>query len=110
MDPSIHSRFGIVGRARGHRRYYALVLWEHKYAGIICKQGKRETCLIQIPFVYEENKKYQLELSMCGNQITGCVDGMTMQVCDDTYSEGGAGFVVDEGTVLAYGFVAEAIK
>ncbi|MDC7286367.1 ADP-ribosylglycohydrolase family protein [Blautia schinkii] len=110
LEPGIHQRFGLLGRSRGHRRYYALMLWDHKYAGLVCKKGSEEICLVQIPFAYRENHKYRLELSMCGKKITGKIDEIYLEALDDTYSCGGAGFVTDEGTALAYGFCVEGLE
>lgn len=109
IEPGLHRRCGLVGRTRGHRRYYALVLWGHRYAGIICRVGSEERCLAQIDFPYEENRQYRLELCMCGNRITGRIEDEALEVTDDTFAQGGAGFLVDEGTALAYGLLVEKV-
>ena len=110
LEPSIHDRFGLVGRSRGHRRYYSLLLWGGKWAGLFVRTGEQEQCLAKASFPYQQNGRYRLCLSMSGSKITGCVDDLVLEAQDDTYRAGGAGFLVDRGTALAYGFEVERIK
>lgn len=120
MEPSLHKRFGVIGRARGHRRYYALMLWDGRYAGIFCRKGGKEYCLAKVDFSYGNNEKYDIELCMNKDRITGRVraagsrrsneEWKCLKACDGTYRSGGAGFVVDEGTVLAYDFCVEGLN
>ncbi|MDD4698878.1 MAG: ADP-ribosylglycohydrolase family protein [Oscillospiraceae bacterium] len=105
LTPGIHDRFGLVARAKGHRRYYGAVLWGSNRLGIIKKVGEAETLLASTEYIYEINKSIALSFSCIGSQLTVSVDEKTiLQVNDDEYSCGGAGYLIDCGTCLADGF------
>ncbi len=54
----------------------------------------------------EPNHKRNLSRKVVGNKIFFEVDGKKVgMVEDDSFSSGGAGFVVDKGTIVADGFL-----
>ena len=127
LNASIHDRFGIVGRCRGNRRYYALLLSGGNAAELILKNGEEEKVLCRVPFAYEMNQDIKAALILNGDQITAIASGkklpaedpvmsesvkfpaedpvmsgfVKLTAVDNTLSAGAAGFVVDRGTILA---------
>lgn len=100
--PGLCRRMGLVARCRGLRRYYAFVLQDEKNALLLVKKGKEEKILARSKFPYEQNKEYRVVMNLTGNHLTVSVDGKKLlEATDDTYSRGGCGFLVDEGTFLA---------
>ncbi len=98
-------RAGLVGRAQGHRRYYAGVLQDGKACILLMLNGE-EVVLSAKPFDYQLEKSYQLELSFFQNQINFLIDGIkVVEAKDKTLSEGGCGFLVDCGLIQAEGLL-----
>ena len=100
---------GLVARARGHRRYYAAVyqgdeaqIWRRRDSD--CAVLARRRCDIQFD--------HPLDFTFClrGEELEFKIDGQhTLYARDDTYTSGGAGFIVEEGGYLANGFAVEAL-
>lgn len=110
LIPGLHKRCGLVGRCRGHRRYYGLVLEGNHTVSLIRKKGGVETCLGQVNYEYENDSRISLCLRMKGSLLEAVAEGKTLlEVQDEEYTCGGAGFVVDCGTALADGFLIEAV-
>lgn len=111
LEPSIHKRFGIVLRARGHRKYYAALLTDGSKVSIIKKNGSNEEVLAACDYKYKENEKHNLIFKCKENNLELHIDKeLVLSVEDHEYSHGGAGFVVDNGTVLAYDFIVKSCK
>jgi hypothetical protein len=105
---SLHKSGGLVARSKGHRRYYAAVLSGGNTASIIMRKNSEVKCLASTDFEYEEDRLYQMEFDVKGNQLTLCIDGACILKTtdpDQTYVCGAAGFLIDQGTILADGFV-----
>lgn len=110
LIPGLHRRCGLTGRCRGHRRYYGVVLEGNNRISLIKRKGSQETCLASAALSYENDRRIQLCLRMKGELLEVSADGIRLlEARDAEYSAGGAGFVVDCGTVLADGFLIEAI-
>ena len=105
LNPSIHDRFGLIGRCRGNRRYYGLVFREGNTAQLIVKNGEKEKVLCQAPFFYEANQDIRAELSMNGTKICAAAGSVRLMSEDSTLKTGAAGFLIDRGTVLADDFM-----
>lgn len=111
LKPELHERFGLIARARGHRRYYGLIFSGNRELKLVKRMGSEETVLASCTFDYENNRMYEAELMCSGTQITGMVDGRILLKAEDgAYRGGGAGYLVDCGTVLAYGFYIDSRK
>lgn len=109
LKPELHERFGLTARAKGHRRYYGLVFSGNRELKLIKRKGSEEIVLASCPFGYENNQLYETELTCSGSQITGRVSGrILLEAEDEEYRVGGAGYLVDCGTVLAYGFYIDS--
>jgi hypothetical protein len=110
---SIHDRGGIVVRSRGHRRYYAGILFGGNIAAIILRQDTREIILAASKFLYSVDTKYEIKMECTGNILTMSIDDQKIVVTTDeknTYSSGAAGFLVDTGTFLAYDFTVKSMS
>jgi ADP-ribosylglycohydrolase len=106
----LHERAGLVARARGHRRYYAALLSGRDTALIVCRKDETEVTLAEVPFTYDENQKLQLALTVKGDALTFAIDGKTVATARDvSYASGGAGMVVDRGTIPVRGFEVRAV-
>ena len=105
---NLHKSGGLVARSKGHRRYYAALLSGGNTASIIMRKNSEVKCLAATDFAYQEDRLYQLEFEVKGNELTLSIDGACILKTtdpDQTYVYGGAGFLVEQGTMLADGFV-----
>jgi hypothetical protein len=61
-----------------------------------------ETVLAETPFQWEVFRTYALSLTADGDKLTGTIDGSVTLTATDPgsrLSAGGAGFVIEEGTL-----------
>jgi hypothetical protein len=99
----LHGMVGLVGRARGHRRYYAGVVHGGK-ASIIRRIDDQLDFLATVPFTFEPNARQLFALTVKGETISLSIDGAEVVAASDaTFTSGGAGFLIEEGTVPALG-------
>lgn len=106
----LHERAGLTIRARGHRRYYAALLSGNDTLTLVKRVDESEKVLATVPFAYEENQKIVIELSAKGSTLSVALDGETMLSAeDDSFVSGGAGMVVDRGTIPVRGFTVRAL-
>ena len=97
---SLHREGGLAARSVGHRRYYAAVLTGYRKAQIIRVRDRERAVLAEASFGYEEDKRYELKFTVRGDRLTFSVNGeKILEAEDGTFSCGGAGFVVSEGTM-----------
>lgn len=100
----LHKVAGLVARVRGHRRYYAGVV-ENQSAKIIKRFDAARIILAEIPYQYSENAQLSFALAVTGDRIGLAIDGQELvRAHDSNFDSGGAGFLIEEGTVPAYGF------
>lgn len=100
---------GLVGRARGHRRYYAAVyqngeaqIWRRRDAD--CCILARKACAV----AFDEPQEFTFLL--CGHRLEFAIEGQQILTAeDDHFPSGGAGFIVEEGGYLASGFAVTAL-
>ncbi|MFD0714514.1 ADP-ribosylglycohydrolase family protein [Paenibacillus sp. GCM10027626] len=100
---------GLVARAKGHRRYYAVLFARDRVA--ICKnKDGLFTELAAAPFDLQLDMRYDVSFQLKGERLSVTVDRQTLLFAEDgEYSSGGAGFIVQSGAILANGFKVEAI-
>lgn len=97
---ALHQSGGLVLRSAGHRRYYGAVLQNKKEAVIYVQKDGMKTILGTVPYAYEEDLGYEMKFSAHKDQLSLTVNGETLlTVRDDTYTCGGAGFVISRGTM-----------
>jgi ADP-ribosylglycohydrolase len=105
----LHKVVGLVARARGHRRYYAAIV-ENQTAKIIKRTDWMVQVLAEMKYNYKENEKLTFALSASGETLTFCIDSReVLSATDSAYRAGGAGFLIEEGTVPAHGFTVRKI-
>lgn len=107
---SLHKACGLVARAKGHRRYYAVILSGRNTLSIVKRLDGTETVLASTGFPYREFTPYALSFSVCGNRLEAAVDGKALLSCEDVncpYTCGGAGFVIHSGAAYIDGFTLE---
>lgn len=117
-DYSVRSRLtlaqqegaGLIGRAAGHRRYYAAMLQDGS-AVILLRWDGEIIELARAPYPFEIDASYDLCFSMKGKKLSFAVDGKTVVEAEDgSYTYGGAGFIVETGAMLADGFTIESLE
>ncbi len=102
---SLHRSGGLVLRSRGLRRYYAALFSGGDRLAIVARQDGAVHTLAQTAFPYEMERLYALRFAAVGARLSLVVDGEPLlEARDDRYRSGGAGFVIDEGTMIADGF------
>jgi ADP-ribosylglycohydrolase len=95
---------GLVARSKGHRRYYAAVFTGGNMQ-IIRRHGSQVDVLASGDITYHEADWYDVAFEVNGTSLIMYVDGR--EVCsgtDESYSSGGAGFMVSEGAIVANQF------
>ncbi|MDR3475508.1 MAG: ADP-ribosylglycohydrolase family protein [Devosia sp.] len=109
IDYSINDGGGLVARSRGHRRYYAGML-KGREALIVRRYDDEVTVLARAPVPVGASGKRDLKFSLHGSQLRLAVDGeQRLFVKDDVFKSGGAGFIVEKGTIVADGFLVHAL-
>lgn len=105
----LHKTAGVVARANGHRRYYAGTVGDGK-ARIIRRCDDQVEILAEVPISYKEHDSLEFELRVDGSELSFRVgDRATVSASDTTFERGGAGFLIEEGTVPAHGFAVRAV-
>ena len=105
---SLHKAAGLVLRSKGHRRYYAAVVSGGSKVSIIIRHDSSVKELISAPFIYEQDRLYDFGFTANGSKLSIEIDGeRTLEVEDENteYTCGAAGFIVEQGTMLADGIV-----
>jgi hypothetical protein len=112
LRPSLHRRAGLVARSVGHRRYYAAVFEGGDTVRLVKQRDAECRVLAEAGFDYAHDKPYRCELRCVGDSLSLLIDGQPVLQARDSdrhYRGGAAGFLVDSGTVLADGFVIQAL-
>ncbi|MGL6198770.1 MAG: ADP-ribosylglycohydrolase family protein [Lachnospiraceae bacterium] len=101
---------GLVGRAKGHRRYYGAAL-ANGNAIIYRQQDEKRIEVAKVPYDYQIDDSYDVEFILKGDALSFLIDGKeAVSGHDNYYSCGQAGFVVDSGAILADGFEIRAVN
>lgn len=110
VTPYLHKELGLVIRSKGHRKYYALLLKDHKTAQLVRQNGEERTVLDEAPCSYEELGCYELILQASGSRIkAGIGHTLLLSAEDEMYENGGCGFLICEGTFMADDFHVKEI-
>lgn len=104
---SLHETSGLVLRSKGHRQYYGAVFTEGNWVSIIMRRNDTVTVLASAEFEYETDRSYAIRFEAQGDELSLHIDGVPVLEAKDSernYLRGGAGFLVEQGTILADGF------
>jgi ADP-ribosylglycohydrolase len=108
---NLHRRAGLVARSVGHRRYYAATFSQGTTAALVKQDNSDHTILASAGWAYQHDVAYRVELRCAGPRLRLLVDGECLLDATDAshpFLHGGAGFLVEEGTLLADGFHVQA--
>ena len=104
ISVSLAARAGIAVRVQGMRRYYALLLTDHRTIQIVKVLGA-ETVMAEASLPWRNEVPYRLTLRAHGTTIVGSVDGkelLRVVDVDDALDGGAAAFVLEEGHMAGY--------
>ncbi len=97
---SLHKEGGLVLRSIGHRRLYAAVLCDFKKAQILMLRDGERKVLAETDYLYEEETGYCMKFTAKGSRLSLEINGQcVLEAQDETYTCGGAGFLVSNGTI-----------
>lgn len=103
---SLHQSGGLVLRSRGHKRYYGAILSGYQSAILYVQKDRERTILGEVPYSYVEDTGYKLTFQAKGNRLIFKINDQTvLEAEDDTYTSGGAGFVISKGTMTGNSFI-----
>jgi hypothetical protein len=111
ITPYLARNAGLAIRVQGLRRYYALLLGSDQVARLV-RMDDEETILAETPFPWEVFTPYTLALTANGDTLTGTINGPTQLTATDPgsrLSAGGAGFVIEEGTIGSEAFTVSPL-
>jgi hypothetical protein len=105
---SLNHAAGLVVRARGHRIFIAAV-FDGQALSIIEQHNSERTVLATTPFALRLDTPYDVALECAGPIVRVRVDGvLVVSATTRRLAGGGAGFVVDTGTMSADGFAVRS--
>ncbi|GAA3139970.1 ADP-ribosylglycohydrolase [Kribbella aluminosa] len=105
---SLSRSAGIVVRARGHRNFTAAV-FDGRLLSIVEQHGAERTVLATAPFALRRDAPYDVSVECAAAVVTVRVDGISMlSATTRRLAGGGAGFLVDIGTMSADGFTVRS--
>ena len=106
----LHELVGLVVRSRGHRRYYAGAV-HNGMASIIKRCDDRLEILNSVKYIFEANQTLEFKVSVKKKHIKLYLGGKKIiEAFDGEFVSGGAGFIIEEGTVPALGFSVKNIN
>ena len=108
---NLHNQGGLVLRSVGHRRFYACLFHDGQHVSIIRFRDDTKTILAEFDFSYEEGRPYSVRFSAVGMKLSAVIDGNELLNTEDAdFEYGAAGFLVDNGTMLADGFTVQRLS
>jgi len=110
---SLHDLGGLVARSTGHRRFYAGVFSGGSRLSLVKQHDRERRVLASRAWPYARDTRYDVQLTCAGDDIALAVDGRpVLKATDPTrpYRYGGAGFLIERGTLLADGITVAATR
>ncbi|MCY3970438.1 MAG: ADP-ribosylglycohydrolase family protein [Acidobacteria bacterium] len=97
VTPHLAERAGVAARVQGLTRFYGLLLARGNRVQLVRMQHAEEV-LAEADFEWRLGQGYELTLEVCGNRLTGKVDGVTLlEATDDALDCGAVGLLIEEG-------------
>lgn len=104
-------RAGVVFRARGLNRYYALLLLEGNCIALVKARDEKRIELARAAFDWKFDTRYGVTVAVEGSTIkTSIGGGPSLEATDEDYRAGGIGLVVADGAVSANQFDIAPLK
>jgi hypothetical protein len=103
ITPHMARAFGIAARVQGQERYYALLFFDQTTVRLI-KRLDGESVLAELPFAWQFDQAYDLQMQVQGDRIQAWVDDtLLFDVVDpgSALMSGGIAFVCEEGRIGA---------
>ena len=112
LTPQPNERCGLVARARGHRQYYAALLSGGDTLSIVLRDASGDHVLAKTTLHYAEFEPLNLMLTVKENTLEARAGAIRLKAIDSQakYPSGGAGFRVDNGTMMVDGIRIENEK
>jgi hypothetical protein len=105
---SLHERAGIVLRAKGLRRHYALRFCNEQTCELILTVKGNTTVLAKVDFPYTQDRLYAVACEVKGERLRVWVDSLLiLETFDGSLDRGAAGFCIDRGSMVARDFILE---
>lgn len=105
---SLHERAGIVVRAKGLRRHYALRFCNEKTCELILTAKGKTTVLAKVDFPYTQDCLYTVVCEVKGERLRVWVDSLLiLEAFDGSLDRGAAGLCIDRGSMVARDFILE---
>lgn len=102
---SLHEAGGVVMRSRGHRRFTGALFTGGDRVLLVSQHDGVRKILAQQAWPYDRDRTYDVTLTCIGDIASLAVDGKQILIAaTPDVLGGGAGFLVERGTVLADGF------
>jgi ADP-ribosylglycohydrolase len=101
----LHRSAGLVARSVGHRRYYAACFADGRRVALLRRTDGETRALAEVNWAYEHDVPYEVALECVGAALRLTIDGEDVLAArdDDPRPGGGAGFLVEGGTLFADG-------
>lgn len=103
LEAKLAESFGLLARVQGLRRYYAFELVGGKTARLL-KMRDESTTLAEVPFAWDNETAYRLEVSVSGSTLRASVDGQVLIEAEDTdqpLTDGATGLTTVKGRIIA---------
>lgn len=105
---SLHESAGVVFRSKGLQIHYALKFEGASTLSLVYQNHGNCKLLKEVPFSYEQDRLYNVVVEANGPDLSVWIDGKLIMECSDGSLQcGGAGYIVDEGTMVARDFIIE---
>jgi hypothetical protein len=99
--PHLLANGGLVARAQGLTRYYALQFVHGGSVELIAQHDAERVVLARVTYDWQQERQYTLRMQVIGSDIVATIDGgPTLTATDTRYAHGAVGLVVTEGRLI----------
>ena len=99
--PHLLANGGLVARAQGLTRYYALQFVHGGSVELIAQHDAERVVLARVTYDWQQERQYTLRMQVIGSDIVATIDGgPTLTATDTRYAHGAVGLVLTEGRLI----------
>ncbi|MFM2309879.1 MAG: hypothetical protein RLY87_2001, partial [Chloroflexota bacterium] len=99
--PHLLQNGGLVARAQGLRRWYALQFVASGRVQLVVQYDDTHTVLADVAYDWQQEQQYTLRIEARGSRLTATVvGGPTLTATDDRLAYGSVGLVLTEGRLI----------